>query len=204
MFVLICINIICFLRWCSVHIHFTIRNVSNSFCTFFQNGNINFIILSFSFHSFCKLLLWLLLQNYARSFLCLNLSSLTWHVDSFPNSCEMNCVRSALTRLEGWMVLIDSLLQKLKKKLHHCADDCWHWIFMYSETEVFWGFCILSEVYSLWQGRDGGARAKDSHFWARPLPLHLPSAKNAYKAGAETQCCKYKLFDVIVEGRKLF
>ena len=65
-------------------------------------------------------------------------------------------------------ILRDTLQQKIQTTSLHC----WllHWIFMYSETEVFWGFCILSEVYSLWQGRDGGARAKDSHFWARPLP----------------------------------
>ena len=136
----------------------------------------------------------------------------------------MDCFRSPLTSLVGWMMLIVipkqpfltnhnaawiflpkksalsgnflqseaySIWQLASKIPNRNYTDCWHWIFMYSETEVFWGFCILSEVHSLWQGRDGGAQAKDSHFWARPLPLHLPSAKNAYKAGTETKFCKY-------------
>ena len=46
---------------------------------------------------------------------------------------------------------------KREKSNRNCGPILWHWISMYSESEVFWAFCILSEVYSLWQGLDGGA-----------------------------------------------
>ena len=81
-----------------------------------------------------------------------------WLIKSFSHVSQVSSVWEAGTSVRCFRFYAKHVLlfkytfkmAKLNSKQKLQQGVLWHWISLYSESEVFSAFCILSEVYSLW------------------------------------------------------